>query len=87
MVYPRDCTPVDELQLRVSELEGVVKRKNAALMASHHRRERAEETAQAERAQAQVAAEIARSAQEDLRRKGSALRERAQDAETRVRDG
>lgn len=77
--------PVDELRLSVSELEDVVKRKTVALKASSQRRERVEETAKAETAQARVAAELARSALEEAGRKGSSLRERAKDAETQVR--
>lgn len=71
----------------MSELEDFVKRKSAALKTSNHRREKAEETVKVETAQARVAAELARSALEDSARKGFSLRERAQDAETRVRAG
>lgn len=82
---PSGPYPVDALQLHVSELEDVVKRKTIALKTSNHRRERAEETATAETAQARVAAELAKNALEEAGRKGSSLGERVQDAETRVR--
>lgn len=81
---PGRCS-VDALQLRVAELEDVVKRKNIALKASNHRRERVQETAKVETTQARLAAELVRSALDEAGRKGSSLRERAQDAEARVR--
>lgn len=77
--------PVDALELRASKLEDVVRRKTVALKTSNQRQEGAEEAARAEMVQARGAAELARSALEEAGRKGSALRERAQDAEARVR--
>lgn len=82
---PTGPLSVDDLQLRVTGLEDVVKRKTIALKTSNQRRERVEETAKAETAQARGTAELARSALEEAGRKGSSLKERAQYAETRVR--
>jgi len=74
----------DAIQLRVAELEDAVKRKGNALKTAIRRRERTEETATAERAQAWGAAKLARVAQEEERRRGASLEERARDAETQV---
>ena len=79
-----DSLSPDALQLRVSELEDAVKRKGNALKTAIQRRERTEETATADRAQAWGAAKVARVAQEEERRRGASLQERARDAETRV---
>jgi len=74
----------DAIQLRVAELEDAVKRKGNALKAANRARERTEEAAKAERAQAWGAAKLARVAQEEERRRGAFLQERARDAETQV---
>lgn len=73
------------LQLRVSELEGNVKRKINALKTASQRRERAEENAASEAAQAREAAQLARTTLEEAGRKNRAYRESIKDAQTRVR--
>ncbi|CAM9871139.1 unnamed protein product, partial [Hapterophycus canaliculatus] len=75
----------DALQLRVSGLEGSVKRKSGALKAASQRRERAEESASFEAAQAREAARLASATREEAGRKDVAYRESVKDAQTRTK--
>lgn len=68
----------------MSELEDTVKRKRNALTTANHRRQKTEEKSHSETAQAWGATKLARSALEEVVRKSSSLRERAEDAEKRV---
>ncbi|CAM9572880.1 unnamed protein product, partial [Scytosiphon promiscuus] len=75
----------DALQLRVSELEGSVKRKVNALKTAGQRRERAEENAASEAVQARESARLARATLDEAGRKGQAYGEKLKDAETRLK--